>query len=367
VRIEINGIQYAGFVAANATSRLDTLSDTFAFEATSEEADPLPFRLGDACSVWVDDEKVLTGFVELINVDGDSESHMIDIQGRDKTADLLDSTIGALDDLKPPISLKRALERVIQNIGSSLSVVDLEGPALFNAAEDLASPEPGQNAFEFAELLARKRQVLLTSDAEGRLVIASSTGTKVDAWLRHRVDDDTNNVISYSTSYDSTGRFNAYKAINQLNAGSPLNLAGIISTDTVVDQTSKVVRDQQIRAGRQFVLVAESAFSAAEGEKRAKWERNIRRARGSFYSARVDGYRNQAGDLWAINTLVPVVDEYAGIRATMLVNSVNFTLEGDGGTSTTLGLVEEDVYSIAAAEPEEPSDEEGGLGIDFLG
>lgn len=371
MKIEVGGVQYEGFVAASVISRLDALSNTFSFQATSEEARPLPFLGGEACNVLVDGESVLTGSIELVNVDGDRESHKIDIQGRDKTGDLLDSSLGnvengPLSDIKPPISLKRAIELVVSHLGTDLLVVDEARPALFNAAEDLVAPEPGQNAFEFIELLARKRQVLLTSNGDGDIVIASTPGAEVEAFLQHRIRDDANNVLSYSVSYDTTGRFNAYRSVSQLNV-TPLNLTGSVETSAIVDQTSKVVRDRRIREGRQHVLVAESMYSSAEGERRALWERNIRRARGRVYSAAVDGYRNQTGNLWAINELVPVVDEYAGIEAIMLVNTVTFSKDEEGGSGTVLSLVERDAYSLTLAEPEEPEEPEEKMGDGLFG
>lgn len=366
MRIEINGDLYEGFVSASMVSRLDALSKTFSFGATSEEAKPFPFQGGEACKVLVDGELALTGFIELVNVDGDQETHELALQGRGKTGDLLDSSLGNkenadLSDIQPPITLKRAIERVIAHLGTSLLVVDEAGPDPFNEAEDLASPEPGQNAFEFIEALARKRQVLLSENELGNIVIVSTPGAEVGAYLQHRVKDNTNNVTSYSVSYDTTGRFNAYRSVNQLNT-VPLSLAGTTETSAVVDQTSPVVRDRRIRAGRQHVLVAESMYSAAEGEKRAQWERNVRKARGNAYSATVHGYRNQAGELWKVNDLVPVMDEYAGIEATMLVNMVTFALDEEVGRTTTLGLVDKNAYSLALAEPEEPEEEvSGGL------
>jgi len=358
MRIEVDGVQYADFAAASVVSRLDALSNTFAFEATSEEARPLPFLGGEACSVWVDGEKVLTGSIELVNVSGDKESHKIDIQGMDKTGDLLYSSIGSISDFRPPMTLKKAIERIISHLGASIFVVDLVSPDSFNSAEDLAAPEPGQNAFEFIEILARKRQVLLTSDEEGNVVITSSHGEVVGATLQHRVDDNSNNVLSYAVSYDSTGRFNAYKSMSQLNP-TPLVLAGGTGVDAIVDQQSKIVVDQQIRAGRQFILVAESMYSSAEGEKRILWERNVRRARGRVYSATVHGHRNQTGNLWRINEVVLVADEYAGVEASMLVNSVTYGVDEDEGTYTALSLVEKNAYSIAAAEPQEVEEKMG--------
>lgn len=366
MRIEVDGAEYAGFVAASATLRLDALSNTFGFEATSEDGEPLPFKGGEAVKVSVDGELVLTGFIELVNVEGESTNHRIDVQGRDRTGDLLDSGIGGLSDFTSQITLKSIIERVIAHLDPDtparerIQVVDEVGPEPFNPAEDIEAPERGQNAFEFLEVLARKRRVLLTSNADGAVVIAAGSGKEVDAHLHHRIADDSNNVIRFSASYDTTGRFNAYQTLSQRNV-TPGALLGLLGNDTIVDQGSKVVvRDREIRKGRQLILIGEATYSTAEGEKRSGWERDVRRTRGNQYAATVHGFRNQTGNLWALNELVSVVDEFADVEAVMLVNQVAFRMGPAEGRTTTLSLVNRDAYSRALEEPEERKEEELG-------
>lgn len=364
LRIEVNGIEYERFPAANAILRLDALARTFSFEATAEDAVPLPFRGGEACKINVDGETVITGFIEIVTVKGDDGSHSIEMTGRGRTGDLLDSSIGSLGTIRPG-TLKSVVKQVIAHLdpltpqADRLQVVDEVGPDPFNKAEDLAAAEPGQNAFEFLEKLARKRQVLLTSNGEGNLVIARGSGVKIPkAFILHRVADNSNNVLGYDATFNLTGRFNTYEMVTQLNMGA-INLGGTPVAASVASQGhDKAVRDRAIRRGRQLILVGESMSSGPEDERRATWEQNIRRARGTVYSATVDGFRNQAGLLWEPNTLISVIDEYADIEATMLVNEVEFNLDDDTGSTTTLSFVEGDAYSLALEEPE--TEELGG-------
>ena len=176
MKLEVNGTPYEHFTSASAEIRLDALSNTFSFTAVSTEKTPLPFKGGEPCRVLVDDEAVVTGFIEIVSGSHDAGSHTINIQGRDKTGDLLDSNIGSLSDLKETITLKAIIEKVVANIGTTLTVIDEANPDPFNPAEDIQAPEPGDNAFQFLEALARKRQVLLTSNGDGNIVISQSPG-----------------------------------------------------------------------------------------------------------------------------------------------------------------------------------------------
>lgn len=347
--IEVNGTHYDNWDKAAANIRLDTLANSFSFNATSSAGKPLPFKLGDACSVLVDGEQVLNGYIEIITVDIDSESHDISIDGRDKTGDILDSTIGSLSDIRAPISLKSIIELVLKHLNSPLTVSEEFTPDIFEQAEDLIAPEPGQEVWELLQSYARKKQVLLTSDSDGNIVITRSSGVEVDATLHHRIKNDANNVLSSYVSYDATGRFNKYLIMTQLNT---VTLVAAASSDNeAITNQQSTQTEKIIRAGRQLALLAEN--SGSNPKERAEWEANIRRARGSVYSCKVDGFRNQTGELWKPNTLVRVDDEQADIQSRMLINSVQFSKSLGQGRVTTLSLVNSNSYTLELEEPEE--------------
>lgn len=362
MKLEINGVEYDNFTSASAEIRLDALSNTFSFGAVSTKATPLPFKGGEACRVRVDGETVLTGTIEVVNVDYSDGGHSITLQGRDKTGDILDSSLSPMSDLRAPITLKSIIQKAIANIGADIKVVDEVNPAPFNAAEDLSAPEPGENAFEFMESHARKRQVLLTSNGSGDVVITGASSAKSAGALQNILDAEDNNIIAGSVSYDLTGRYNAYKFASALNPISLLN-AGDTGIGEVVAQEGNAT-DPNIRIGRQLVLVAEGPFSSDQDKLRAKWEANIRKARGRVYSVTVRGYRTggDTGDLWAINTRVPIRDDFAGIDAEMLINTVTFGFDLQNGRQTVLSLLASNAYSLAL---EEPKTEKVGYGLTF--
>lgn len=366
MRILVNGVEYGDFLSANVIVRLDALSNTFAFSSVSPRGvRPMPIKGGEFCQIIVDNEVVVTGWIEVVDGRGDNSGNSLNFTGRDKTGDILDSTIGPnFPDLKPPISLKAMVERVIAHIkatqrnrpdvpGGGIEVVDNVNPELFKAAEDLVSPEPGAGAFEFLEPYARKRQVLLTSDANGNFVIDSPIAVEIGAFIQNKLEDPggRNNVLNYDWSYDSTGRFNEYRSISQLNTSSG-SLAGILDAATVSSQGEKdIVTDRQIRAGRQLILISEASAATAQATPRAEWEANIRKARGNVYSATVSGFRNQTGDLWRVNTLLSVDDDEADIAATMLTNTVSYSLDEDSGDTTTIGFVNRNAFTLELEDP----------------
>jgi len=369
IKLEVNGVQYDNFESVSCELRLDALSSTFSFAATADQGTPLPFKGGEPCSVIVDEEKVLTGSIEIVAVDYSASDHTIFIQGRDKTGDLLDSTLSPID-IRAPITLKQLIEIVLKQIGLDIQVIDEVSPKAFtseelsdgddgdeldpfNEAEDLAAIEAGDSAFSFLEQYSRKRQVLLTSDADGNVVIATNSGESAPGALQNIIGSDDNNILAASFSFDTTGRFNVYKFVSQLNPNT-LNFAGEVSLGTIVNQTGEAF-DPNIRIGRQLVLVSEVPYSSAQNKTRARWEADIRRARGLIYAVTVDGYRvdpsDPDSDLWRTNKLYQITDDFLGKQEPMLCNSVTYTLDLVSGQQTALGFVDEKTYTLDLTKP----------------
>jgi len=352
--LEVNGVQYDNFTAASCEIRLDALSNTFGFEAVAAEGAALPFKGGEACRVIVNGRAVLTGFIEVVEVTYDAGDHTILVQGRDKTGDLLDSTLSGFELRSESLTLKQIIEKAIDEIGSDIKVIEEVTTEVFNPAEDVVAAEPGMNAFDFIEKYSRKRQVLLTSDGDGNVVITDGSAQTAVGSIQHIIGASDNNVLASSFSFDTTGRFNVYKFASQLNPFA-LNSAGDIGLESVVDQSGRVF-DPEVRIGRQLVLIAEAPNSDDQNVARAKWEANIRKARGLVYAVTVPGFQvdptDPTSDLWQINKLYQIVDDYLGKSEPMLCNSVTFTLDTLGGELTSLAFVDEKAYSLDLAKPQ---------------
>jgi len=348
--LEVNGVAYSDFTSISVNRRLDALCAQFSFEAVRIGNTPLPFKGGEACRILDEGDLILTGNIERLDVNYAVGSHNITLSGRDKTGDIVDSSLRAVGDFNPPITLKRCIQLAIRDIGASLSVIDRSGVESFQSAADMVAPEPGQGAFEFIEKLSRKRQVLLTSDGAANVVITRAASTRSTGALQNILGAADNNIVSGSISYDGTGRFRDYTFASSLN---PIALikAGVTDLVDIASQSGDVT-DATIRRGRQLVLQSESSLSSGNNRERALWEADLRKARGRLYSVTVHGFRTGDGDLWAVNTVVPVVDDFAGINGDMLINEVTFNYSVDQGSTTAITLVPPNAYTLELAEPQ---------------
>jgi prophage tail gpP-like protein len=303
---------------------------------------------------------VVTGSIESLSISGSSTDHTISLEGRDNTSDILDSTLGDMANFASTISLKTLCEGLIAHLrgkgDTRIKVVDDTGNSIlpFTKSEDLTRPDPGEAAFDFLQKWARKRQVLLTSDGDGNLLltkpIAATEQTSKKNFLKHTEDGENNNVLSYSATYNAADRYNKYIVISQLDP--TVSTSENQSNEDVVEQKSKPEFDGwgQKTKGRQLVLTAETPASEGNNLTRAQWERNIRKYRGNSYSCSVAGYTNQSGEVWGPGDLVYVQDDFAGVNDHMRINSVNFTLGSDGSKSN-IDLVSPVMYTLELNDP----------------
>jgi len=351
ITIAINGVNYSLFESATATKQLDAASGSFRFQAVKTKTNlTFPIKKGDRCEIYADGNKIITGFVERVSGSASSNNHQITIEGRDKTADFIDSTIDVIT-FNPPISLKKAIEKVIQQIGANISVIDKVGPPDFKNSEDLPSSEVGDNAFEFVSKLAQKKQVLLTCDGNGNLVIDRSTGTRINAQIRHQINSENNNVTSSSWDFNDEKRFSRYKAVTQMNmlAGE---YAGDISSEDLTDQQSNVVIDSAIRRSRQFIFQTENLSGEQSANERTKWEANVRKTKGQIYSCTLPDFYVD-GVFLVPNLLMRVIDDFADINDLMLLNSIQYDYDGNNGSECLLNFVNKNSYKVALSEPQE--------------
>lgn len=345
-----DGTRYSDFITITVEKRLDSLSRSFSVELGVKAGNSLPFKGGEACSIYVGDQKLLTGHIEIVGASYSAEGeHAVLMQGRSLVGDLLDSNLGPISDIKSPITLKQVIEKVIDHLGMSISVIDNANPEPFIKSEDIVAPEPGERSFDFIEKYSRKRQVLLTDDPEGNIVIQSTDAPFVNHPLVNVEGGTGNNIIQGQFQYNGTGRFQTYKFTSALNPVA-LNFVSQSDLGAVVDQNGEAT-DLEISRPRQMVMIPEASATSKNCQDRAQWEASIRKTRSISYSVNVDGFLTYDGEMWELNRKVSVLDEFAGIDSTMLVNTVSYHQNLDKGSITTLGLVNPNSYSLSLSEP----------------
>lgn len=354
ITLEVNNEPFSNFTESEVTIALDTASGVFRFVAVSKTNIVFPIKEGDECRVIVDGKTVLTGFIDIVDGSYDTETHIVNIEGRSKTSDLIDSALEDSIDFLPP----RTLESITKQVIAAAGITDIDVPVEASGVEpfgegEIESSSAGEQIFDILEKYARKRQVLITDNANGDIVYTRGSGIFSGAELINN-PARRSNIKSARWRNDNSERFNKYFVRSQQNV-SGLFLAGITKAADVVDQKSQEAIDDQIRETRKLVINAENASDVDQATERAIWEANIRRTRAFSYSAVVQGH-SHSGGVWGKNELVNVDDIYARkngqpINAQLLINSVTFKENLTEGSTSAISCVVQDAYTVEASEP----------------
>lgn len=351
-----NGRTYGNFTSVSVDKSLDNFVGQFSFNASSTPGQQknFPIKAGQSCIVLVDDNPVLSGYIEVVSGAYDKQSHYISIQGRDKTADLIDSTLGGnFGKNTQTISLIQFTKEVLkqQNIENVDVVSNVDIPD-FKPGEILDS-ETGDTVFAYIERYSRKRQVLMTTDKDSNIVFQQSSGeTDPDLFLLNEVNNNQNNIISASWTNDFSQLYNEYVVRSQANFGA-LDSIGFPSADEAVASVSNKAIDSLIRRSRILNIVAESSSNSDQCQERALWQRNMARTNSFGYSAVVQGHSKPNGEAFTLNRLVRIKDVFADIDGEYLLNYINWEISNDDGSLTTLGFVNKDAYTLEIADPSE--------------
>lgn len=96
VSLLVNGSRYEGWLSVSIGHGIDQLAGSYSLEITDKWAGQTSgwaIQAGDSCVVKIGEDTVITGYVDVVDSTLDKESHSINVQGRDKTGDLVDCAV----------------------------------------------------------------------------------------------------------------------------------------------------------------------------------------------------------------------------------------------------------------------------------
>lgn len=342
ITFEIDGEEYEFTKDSKCSDSLDELSSQFSFQTPRLEN----IKRDQECLVKVDGKLFITGYIFAIKDSEKSDQYTITVSGHSKSMDVVHSTTKSLS-IKGGLSLGDAVDLILKDINSGLKVVD-KSKQFFTENESL-STEFGDNAFEVIAQYCRKKQVLLTDNEKGNILLTRGEEKFSGLVIRNT---ERGNVIQSSAFEDSSGLFSEYHVKSQLN-NSLLNLGGDIDPKSATNQDG-IVSDRNIRSSRVMRVQAESSSTNEMCEDRAAWMYAMRlsRARGVQYT--LSGH-SQNGVIYRKGETIKVEDERRGINENWLIKSVEYNQNNEdsetGGNTTIINVVPIGTYRIQASEP----------------
>jgi prophage tail gpP-like protein len=352
--LEINGTPYTGFKSAQANVTIEAASGSFSFITSAlDQMDMFPIVNGSTCRVLANNIPIISGYVERIEIDySAAPDHTIIIEGRDKTCDIIDSTLGEGMTFNTGTTIIDIANKVLQylgiiNIRAYTNASDIDP---FGKGEIIAS-ETGETGFIFIEKYAKKRQLLVTTDGDGNILFARTAKNPIKTVLN--INSNTQPIIKdVKVHYDNSKRFYKYIVNTQTNlAGATTSLEEDDFEPEQVVHKSSVAYDEGARKSRIMNLMAseESYANTKDLQNRANYEANIRRARAFSYVVTVQGFTpiNDPKTIWKPNLLVQVIDDYSGpLVKKLLVKEIDYSYEVKTGSICRITLVDPDSYSV---------------------
>ena len=338
-------INYDGWESIRIQRGMDQLAGNFSlsfvdkWRQTFQNWSLVP---GQEILVTIGTEPVIRGYIDSLNVSVKNDSRTMEVVGRDRTGDLVDSSISAT----APAEYKLMTIAQLANI---FVTIPFQIPVTFDT--DIGLPfskftvKQGESPFELLQRAAELRGLLIQSTELGTLNITNRF-SPASLFRSPTPLVQGGNILEMSATYDDTERFQTYVVKGQSSGTDLLNRK-------LVGQVFGAATDPGIlRPGRQKTIIADGSVDLATAQRRAEWEANIRAAKGAEVMVKVQGWRMDPlglGPLWRPNTLVTINAPFVGQQAgEMLIRSVQFSKSVPEGTTTTLDLVRPDAYMPAA-------------------
>lgn len=339
VVLQIDGTNYTGWKSLAITRSLESIADTFELSLTDHwpaDSAPKPIRMGKPCIVKINNETVITGYVDDVIPDYDANQHRLTVTGRSKAADLIDCSVMDNTVFKGKTFLDVA-RHVCKPYGITVTTEVLVGAPYANKH----SVEPGETAFEFLDRLARMRALRMVSTPDGNILITRTGSERVGTPLVLG-----GNIKSARGHFTLRDRFSRYDVYSQQDTDD-------FTFGKAANGSFGTFEDTLVRRYRPTVIQATN-ITPDECKRQAQWHCNTRFGRSQSIVYTVLGWQHKGG-LWQPNKLVPVNDRYMVIDGDRLISAVNYLLDEDG-ERTELEVMPPEAFDLVAL-PEGSDDE----------
>lgn len=348
ISLSVNGKKFKGWTGVSVEKSLYQMTGSFGLTGTNifpGNAQKWGLSLGDECTVAIDDQIIITGYIEDAPISYDANSHSIQISGRDRTGDLVDCSFAeSIQEWK-----NQKVITVIRALCNPFNIsVDVDDSVLARANEktpkELFKVNQGETVFDTIFRLCKPKAILPVSYGDGQLVL-TATGTQKASDI---LELGKNVKSGYSNQSDKD-RFSTYIVKGQ-------GEKNLFNTAKDASQAKGVYHDlvlMKSRPARKIIIWPESSCTAKYCQDLAKWECVNRAGNSRSIDYEVQGWVQSNGDVWPLNALVKVKDSFLEIDKILLIAAVNFTMDNESGTITGLTLVYPKTFELPPVNPTE--------------
>lgn len=345
--VKVGGKEYEGWKSVRVQRSIEAISGSFSLDfidSWTPNRQPWGINPQDEIVIEFDGYPVITGFVEVLNASLGERERTYTVQGRDRSADVIDCTPPASPAQFKNITLLGLCNALSKEVGVKFS---LGLGTVDNSPVSEDANTPGQTIFERIDQVSRLRGVLFIPDGKGNVLISGRGSGIARSSL---VEGENIKSVSYAMDYSQ--RFSKYTVRSQPTAQKGWNNGSGKNGGVQASAT-----DAGMRRTRPLTFDAEENSTAGEAQKRAGWEASVRAARSLKVTVVVQGWMQADGLPWLINQIVNLRAPKLGIGGTFLITETEFSQDDKGGTETTLTLSSPDAYAPDPTVKKKKADE----------
>jgi prophage tail gpP-like protein len=355
VKLTIDGAAFDKWTRVEITRNMQEIAGSFTLEYIDEGAiaqsapnlisRPPFFRIvkaGMACTIAIDGELVLKGWIDDVDRTWGADRYAAIIQGRDATGDLVDCAVPP----ELPTEFSNIDLLAIAKIVCAPFKIPVRADIDVGAPFERLSRHPHENALPFLEKAARQRATLLVSDGVGGLLLTRGGKTAAPAPLTRP-----GNIQGGGARQSWRQRFSDYYVKGQTDGrawreGSAPALDhsfeagdGDFPPEPTAGQTVLMTGhavDPEITRYRPIVRLTRSQSGMSTTQEQAEWALRVARGFGTELHYNVLDWRaGPKSELWKPNARAQVVDPYEDTDKEMLISGVSY-LSGEQGVLTLI-------------------------------
>ncbi|MBR0653302.1 hypothetical protein GXW78_26855 [Roseomonas terrae] len=356
VVLTVNGTEWSGWTELEIMRSIERVAGGFALGLTDRwvgQAERRPIRPGESCTVAVDGEVLITGWIDDVEPSYDHQERNLLVRGRDRTGDLFDCA---------------AVHRPFEMLGLKLDAIAQRLCQPFNipvtAQVDMGRPfgrfaiQPGETVWEAIERGCRQRAVLPMPDGKGGLLLTRA-GEAGAAAAPLRLGGDGGNILAGQMTLSAKELFSEYVVMGQQASSSAMDIFAPGASDRPerpASSPSARLRDPAVTRYRPTIVLAEMQGTGLTLAQRAEWQRAVAVGKAVRGNYTVQDWR--AGEKhWQPNTLVRITDRFAGFDDVELIIAATRMRLTEAGTLTEIEVTHRDAYRLI---PEGAEGAEGG-------
>jgi len=350
VTVRIGGRAFDGWEGVAISKNLESIANQFSIELFDKFAglrQNWPLKPGVSARVDINDQRIITGRIEKLDVTYNDERRGYTISGRSKPGDLVDCMHVGDAEFKN-IPLDKLAEELVRPFG--LRVFLSVEPKVI----DKFSVKPGETVFEALDRAARSQGFFFISTRAGNIRLTRAARARAKTSIEQGV-----NILAATATYDDTQRHDQYIVKGQ-TVGLPVDLGDFFGEK--VTSPEGIAKDLGITRHRPFIMISEANADTTKAQTRAEWEASARLAKSIRVTAAVQGWTQSEGTIWGINQVTPFRSEFLGLNRDLLIVSVEHLQSAESGQVTNLTLTDPEAYN---PEPEKNAKAKDNIILDL--